>query len=74
MIFDTPYVERNTGHNCFKLAGGKPPPRSCGMSARAMAGGQQRRGLAMVTTGGGRDVLPAVAVGQMWTYGIVYLP
>ncbi|KAI5315551.1 hypothetical protein L3X38_044727 [Prunus dulcis] len=28
MIFDTPYVERNAGHDCFKLAGGKLPPQS----------------------------------------------
>ncbi|CAL9001982.1 unnamed protein product [Prunus brigantina] len=28
MIFNIPYVKRNIGHDCFKLVGGKPPPRS----------------------------------------------
>ncbi|CAB4314385.1 unnamed protein product [Prunus armeniaca] len=28
MIFNIPYVKRNTGHDCFKLAKGKPPLRS----------------------------------------------
>ncbi|CAL8150508.1 unnamed protein product [Prunus armeniaca] len=28
MIFNIPYIERNTDHDCFKLARGKPSPRS----------------------------------------------
>ncbi|CAL2255560.1 unnamed protein product [Prunus armeniaca] len=57
MIFDTPYVEHNTGHDCFKLAGGKPPPRSwCPQPT-----GQDRGG-ATVGSVGSHNLLEAMEI------------